>query len=343
MSDETHGQRPRDRVDTGAASLTEQQPREPGPRSRFHWHASTSFVATLVVAWIALLNVPGSRGGNDTRLHGWPWVYLTRGATLYLAKNRMEYPGIWSIWGDVLVFHPIPLFVNVCVALIVAVGCAAVFERWRRRRERLFHFSLRSVMLVVVVCSVPMGYVAHRARVYRERQEVLEGFGEGEQTVECASILPEWQRGLIGSLLGEDFGAILDDQELMLLNPYVIDKAHIALVVRLPTLKYLFLEGRCYISGDSLAQLDSLPQLEMLGLSSLNLSDATLSQLPVLQRLQSIGLECKADAHITDAGLLYLMRHPMLRSISLKNTSVTAAGIEQFKHEVGRKVQIILR
>ena len=78
------------------------------------------------------------------------------------------------------------------------------------------------------------------------------------------------------------------------------------------------------LADDDLRQLESLVDLEDVGISNSRVTDAGLIHLKNLPRLTSLGL---ADTQISDAGLLYLKGLPQLTSLDLSGTQVSDAGL----------------
>jgi hypothetical protein len=172
-------------------------------RSRISWprlHRST-WVATVVLAiLLGLMIVPGEYLGRSTSSsfspskpgvvfdfeHGWPWVFLRRqmelppGVPTSVEPNRNVPPWLqrwaWSFAGEVvggptdswaaeLGWWPGLLALDVVVA--GALVCALAFAmEWRRRRRRLYQFSLAELFVLVLLVGGGLGWWKANERAY---------------------------------------------------------------------------------------------------------------------------------------------------------------------------------
>ncbi|WP_146118956.1 hypothetical protein [Blastopirellula marina] len=83
---------------------------------------------------------------------------------------------------------------------------------------------------------------------------------------------------------------------------------------------------------EMLRLLGGLPNIEQLNLAGCPVTDADLTQLPTLLKLEGIGLD---DTKITDAGLKSLLRQPKLYYLECEGTEVTNEGVQAFFDEHG--------
>ncbi|SIO57578.1 Leucine Rich repeat-containing protein [Singulisphaera sp. GP187] len=82
------------------------------------------------------------------------------------------------------------------------------------------------------------------------------------------------------------------------------------------------------ITGAGLAALQTLPNLEQLGLSFLTIGDDGLAQLRGMRKLSLLDV---SSSNVTDAGLVHLKTLPELKQLHLDATPVTAAGLAHLK------------
>ena len=163
--------------------------------------------------------------------------------------------------------------------------------RPKRRRRRFLQFSLRALLIFVLLVSVGMSWLATEMRqLAMERRACahIGRLGAKEYPGPCGS--PVW---LFGRL-----------------TPYYVD----------------FRETD--ISGRELACLAALPKLVGLELSSSATNDAGLETIGRLRRLKDLYLD---GTQITDAGLRHLTGLKRLRYLNVQNTQVTPEGVRKLQ------------
>lgn len=180
-------------------------------------------------------------------------------------------------------------------------------------KRRWFRFSLKTLMLVVVLLSLPLGWFAMKmVRAERQRQavEAIEEAGGvvfyeyhykgGALTVGAKPSGPAWLRQLVG----EDF----------FWEAVNVD---------------FFTKGYVARADDMvLEDVKGLTGLKGLVLSCAPVTDAGLEQLKGLTALESLSL---GRTQVTDSGLENLKEMTNLESLDLTDTQVTAEGIERLQ------------
>jgi Leucine-rich repeat (LRR) protein len=202
------------------------------------------------------------------------------------------------------------------------------------RKRRWFQFSLRTLLALVVVAAIGLGFLAvpmHRARAQREAVEALLQAGADveydyqRQTdaagswVYCAEPPgPEWLR----KILGNDFFA--DVVDVSFFHDERVSDHDLRHLCALSNLRELsIIEGKVTDAG--LAHVTGLPNLREVRLSNLPITDESLVHLGRLTWLEKLELE---GARITDAGLVHLHNLPNLRILELEGAAITDAGLE---------------
>ncbi len=205
-----------------------------------------------------------------------------------------------------------------------------------RPRLRWYQYSLRSLLLFVVVCAIPCSWVAvRRERAWRQRQAVkaietprasgLNGsvwydyeIGPSGFPVPGAEPpYPRWMR----RALGDDFFADVVEADA----PCNFGCEHLE---NLPRLRRLVLRGKEF-GDEDLQHLAGLKELRSLKLSRSSVGDAGLQRLEKLTQLQELNLS--ATINVTDAGLKSLGRLGRLRSLNLGCTGITDAGLRHIR------------
>lgn len=175
-----------------------------------------------------------------------------------------------------------------------------------RAKRRWLQFRLRTLLIAVLVLSLPLSWFAvrmERARRQREAVQAIVKAGgrvfydyQGDNTEDAfdpsaKSPNPNWVRALLGDDFLSDATAVFGDENF----------------------------------GDSEASnLNSLTGITGLYLENAKITDAGVEHVKGLDKLLYLELRY---TEITDAGLKHLERLTNLRYLSLCNTQVTDAGV----------------
>ena len=161
-----------------------------------------------------------------------------------------------------------------------------------RRKLRWYQYSLRTLMLVVLLASIGMSYVA--VTIQRQRRQ-----GEAARAIEKAGGKVESERTWLGRLLRDDSLVRVTEVEL----------------------------GR-ETTDAGLVRLQGLRQLQWLVLSNTRVSDAGLVHLQGLRQLQGLWL---ANTQVSDSGVVHLQGLRQLYQLDLANTKVTSQGVKKLR------------
>ena len=228
-----------------------------------------------------------------------------------------------------------------------AMGEPEVISRpWRR----FLRFSVRGLIVLVLVIGCWLGWIVRSARIQREAVAALE---RESVWVEYDS---EWEsgrstqgqkpapRGWLVSLLGIDYfsevtavginlrstpsdltfvhiGNLTRLQRLSCFEP--VSDAEVAHLKGLTSLSYLYVGGS-QISDAGLAHLKSLTSLKSLSIGNTRVSNAGLARLRALTKLSSLDL---SSTGLTDAGLAQLAGMANLSELWLYNTRDSDVGL----------------
>jgi len=194
------------------------------------------------------------------------------------------------------------------------------------KSRRWFQFSLRTLLVVMLLASMALGWVTAKMQQAKRQREAVAalqdfagGFGYDYQRSKIREILaPSWLRGL----LGDDFFGNVDD----LCVGGVTDRemVHIASFHRLKVLRLV----SCDITDAGLAQIKGITQLEELDVPSTQITDTGLEHLTGMNQLRRLGI---GETQITDAGLKHLKGMSQLQDLYLSGTKVTDAGLENLR------------
>ena len=196
------------------------------------------------------------------------------------------------------------------------------------KRRRWLQFRLRTLLIAVLVLSLPLSWFAvrmDRARRQREAVEVIRRFGgivyyDWHMYRRNQAPSPAWLR----TQLGLDF--LHDVSAVKLTDPQVSD-AVLECLSGIAGLRGLSLEDT-QITNERLQHLQGLGTLERLVLENTQISDAGLEYLKGLTNLEWLFLN---GTQVTDAGLEQLKKLRKLEVLELKDTNVTPEGVKKLQ------------
>lgn len=220
-------------------------------------------------------------------------------------------------------------------------------------RLRWFQFSLRTLLLFVLLVSIGMSWVAVRmqkAKKQREAVEAIEKLGgavsydyqvdqAGQFTDKTEPAGPAWLR----EVLGQDFFANVvaaqvntdSGMEKLKAFPHIqslqivgaVTDAGMKHVKGLSQLRELLLQG-VPITDAGVAHVEDMSELRTLDLAATRITDHGLEHFKGLRQLQLLSIW---GNQITDTGLGCLKTLSQLRTLSLYRTQITDAGLEHLK------------
>jgi hypothetical protein len=277
------------------------------------------------------------------------YVQVARAAPTAWCINGWRFQLDWFMLARAWFESPVRLLLGATAYLIGQVFLWFTLIRAMRRSRagipplRQLQFGLRSLLLLPLLLSVPLGiFVVEHRRVEQQRQ-AIEALGKLGASVNMGQSTDWWC-----VLFGNDFlgyadnvdassaGAAFDDdalmylQELPILNDLKVPDTKITDVglARLPPfLRNLDLKNT-RITDAGLKHLAKKKKLEHLDLSGCSVTDAGLDQLVALKSLYKLNL---SQTQITDQGLQCLMGMPGLYELNLKGTQVTDEGVAKFQ------------
>jgi Leucine Rich repeat len=198
----------------------------------------------------------------------------------------------------------------------------------RKRKLRWYQFSLRSLLIFMVICAIPCAWLAKKIeRKGREREALAAIVKSGglvqfdyEALIGANPPGPAWLR----KLLGENFFC---DVEYVFLSGKNFDDTALEPLSALTKLEMLDL-GRSNITDAGLDHLKGLSELSHLILNRTRIDNAGLERLTGLAELRGLELW---RTNVSDAGLEYLRGFAHLQALGLKETAVSDAGIVHLK------------
>jgi Leucine-rich repeat (LRR) protein len=200
-----------------------------------------------------------------------------------------------------------------------------VSRPWRR----FLRFSVRGMIVVVLLIGGWLGWIVRSAQIQREAVAAIKNAGgnvsynwewsNGKSISAGRPCGPKWLVNLIGV---DYFGHVT---AVGLFHP--INDTVLVHVGRLTGLQQLHLSGTS-ISAGGLAHLKGLTDLWSLTIQSTPVTDAGLAHLIELTNLSVLYLD---DTQVTDAELVHLKALTKLSYLSLWGNHVTDAGLAYLK------------
>jgi internalin A len=222
---------------------------------------------------------------------------------------------------------------------------------WRR----FLRFSVRGLIVVVLVIGAGLGWIVHVAHVQRDAVAAIKKAGgtvqydwessNGKPVPGGKPWAPRWLVDLIGvdffghvTVVSLNFWSNAPDTalvEVRRLNHLQIlwlgyasfSDAELVSLKELTNLSVLGVEGT-RVTDAGLAALKGLTKLSDLHLGGTQITDAGLVHLKGLTKLSVLLVD---GTRITDAGLVHLKGLTKLKRLALINTGVTDAGVKELE------------
>jgi hypothetical protein len=241
------------------------------------------------------------------------------------------------------VYFVVTLFFS---ATMIVWGVSLIRQRPARRsllkgqrppapQRRRFQYSLRTLLLLVLLASLGMSWFAvkiHRARAQRAAVIAIKKLGGSVrydyQMALGATQWPQWLHHLFGD---DIFGTVL---YVDLSAPQITDDAIEALKGfpsprRLFQLNTLHL-GSARFTDDAIARLQGVgSHIVDLSIDRTQITDVGLQRLKALPRLQLLTFD---HTRITEAGLKHLDSLTNLGSLTIRNTPFTDGSLQRLQH-----------
>jgi hypothetical protein len=195
-------------------------------------------------------------------------------------------------------------------------------------RRRWLQYSLRTLMVLMLVFGCGLGWLVSKIKLVREQTEAVKAIGELGGRVEYEPASGGMARTAVtwvGKLLREDWS--MDVRAVFYFGSTQVTDAGLSHLRGLTQLQELHL-GSTRVTDVGLEHVQGLTQLKKLSLNSTPVTDAGLEHLRGLTQLQCLWLD---STQITDAGLSHLRGLTQLNLLSLDGTQVTDAGLSHLQ------------
>jgi internalin A len=205
------------------------------------------------------------------------------------------------------------------------MSAGPVSRPWRR----FLRFSVRGLIVLVLVIGVWLGWLVRSARIQREAVAAITRAGgmvhyDWDWSNGGGGLLrePRYPRWLIGQL-GVDYFGHVTRVSIWNLKHLGGGLSQIGTLTRL---EMLSIPGGMQVTNTGVAHLQSLTSLQALQLPRSNLTDADLARLAGLSKIELLDLGSTA---VTDTGLVQLVSFTRLKSLDLTDCRrITDSGLE---------------
>jgi Leucine-rich repeat (LRR) protein len=207
-----------------------------------------------------------------------------------------------------------------------------------RPKRPWLQFSLRTLLVFVLLVSLFMSWFVVKLRPAQKRQKVVEMVQEAGGLVRYKykdtsksylhlssdfkdTPIPAW----LLDLLGTDFFMRVSEVDLYSSNGFGDER--MSELAKLANLESLSL-ARSQVTDAGLVHLKGMSNLKGLCLYETQVTDAGLTHLAGMTDLRSLRL---SGTQVTDVGLAHLKQLTSLSSLNLNETQVTDAGLEHLE------------
>lgn len=166
--------------------------------------------------------------------------------------------------------------------------------------RRLLQFRLRTLLVLLLLSSIAMGWWHRTMRRYQDQQEAITEIAWFAQHMAFEPGKPAW------------------------LRPFADEKVFQDIV-------HLSFQSQGKMTDEQMMHLSKMPRLRRLSLQHTSVTDQGLSHLSKLNELDTLSLE---STLVTDDGLKHLSDLSNLRTLQLNHTEVTGKGL---RHLAGMK------
>jgi hypothetical protein len=262
----------------------------------------------------------------------------------------------WPVWHKGYAVLATLAVVGMTISLMLLWWVLALIFHLR------FQFSLRSLLVLVVVIAVPCSWLSWEMRRAKAQGDAVDAikttgirvfyddFPRSPSRVGSGFVLvatfgptsvPVWLRDLFGDCFFADARAAglsnsaqmkhlrrFPQLEILLIHDVPVTDVDLQHLDGLTQLKSLTLDSP-NVTDAGMGHLKGLTNLEVLNLWETHETDAGLQCLEGLTKLEVLGL--RVNHGITDSGLAHLEQLTRLKELDLNNTLVTDAGLAHLK------------
>jgi hypothetical protein len=271
-------------------------------------------------------------------LHGWPWIYLNRyegSSDADTCSDEMKAPWLmrraWNLCSNSQsrVFSFFDLILDILIGFIILLVIAFCFE-WRRRlRNRLFQFTLREILSLMLITAAVLSWwrIHHNHRVHE--LEIANHFDKDMYWSEKYRG-PEILARIFGTGLLTDFEKVTDCNGHDYFDKRRAEEWFCCLKefdnLERITIGYDFYKEKdnC-VSDKTISHLSTLSNLQSLDIAYAQITDSGMETIAHFAKLKSLNLH---DTAITSHGVRYLESTPLLEKLILSNTKIDDAAAE---------------
>jgi hypothetical protein len=209
-----------------------------------------------------------------------------------------------------------------------------------KRKRRWFQFSLRTLLISVLIVAIPCAWLGHKFDEKRKERRAVETIrklgGAVYYDYQMANDFepPENQHfnaepygpGWLRKILGDNF---FSDPTVAMLAGEDCSDGDLACFEALSTLKSVRLGPTPRITDSGFAHLEGLTQLESLDLSTRGITDAALVHVKPMSQLRILLLPMSPS--VGDDGLVHLRGLKQLKNLNVRGTAITIEAVAELQ------------
>jgi hypothetical protein len=209
-----------------------------------------------------------------------------------------------------------------------------------KRKRRWFQFSMRTLLIGVVIVAIPCAWLGRRIDEKRKERRAVEtirklgGAVYYNYEMETDFEPPQdrhfsaepYGSGWLRKILGDDF---FSDPTVAMVAGDDWSDDDLACFEALPTLKSFRLGPALRITDVGLAHLENLTQLERLCLSSRGITDAALVHVKPMSKLRILLVTMSPS--VGDGGLVHLKGLKQLKNLNVRGTAITIEAVAELQ------------
>lgn len=193
-----------------------------------------------------------------------------------------------------------------------------------KHKLRWYQFSLRTLLLVVLMAGVGFGLVGRKFQQARQQRRAVDELEKLGARVVYTDVEAKWLDQWLCRLFGKNYGSV---DYLALFSTSQVTDGDLVHLKGLKNLHRLMLHST-RITDAGLLHLKGLTNLRFLDLYDNQVTDIGLEHLIGLKNLQGLGL---SGPELTDAGLVNFKGLTELQELGLPDTQVTGSGLVHLK------------
>jgi hypothetical protein len=295
---------------------------------------------------------PDVHGDELSLTRGWPFPFMAQERWRQAGSLAWLQPvSPWSLTSKVISFSPVFLLADSAVCLGLVAWLTIFYQRWRKKRQRIWQLHLRDSAMLLVIAGCAMAWVANDLRIARQEKTIVnclvkciaydttanEELRRNYLNIVRSPSGPVWVRELTGERWflwrdkifgihvptgGLECASQLSSVSLIDLHFTNISEAELKWLRTMQNLRAVDARwSSCTPSSSVSIDADGFDDEEQHERNGMALLCQALSQLPDLEAIQL------NETYLDDHGLIHLGQISTLRLLAMSETDVSDRGL----------------